>query len=517
MKKLTALLPAILLCTFVFGQAPSKMTYQAVIRDATNHIAANKTIGMRISVLQGTITGTTVYAETHNISSNANGLVTLEIGAGTVTTGTFGSINWSTGPYFLKTEADPAGGTNYTITGTTQLLSVPYALYSNTAQNVVNNNDSDASPSNELQQLKFSNDSLSISKGNAVVLPAAWGLKGNAGTNPTNNFIGTTDNKALIFKVNNFISGKIESDSGNTAFGYRSAGAITTGNNNTSIGHQSLFSNTIADGNTATGVNNLYSNTTGSYNTTAGYNAMYTNTGGNANTGIGADVLYSNTGGSFNTGVGRNALYSNTTGITNTAIGVDALYANTDGGFNTAIGRQAFYTGSNYTNSTAIGAGTVITAGNQVRLGHSSVTSIGGYANWSNVSDGRFKTNVKENVPGLAFVSRLRPVTYYLDMDAIARYTNTPDSMRMAENEAAKGKMLQTGFVAQEVETASNDLGFDFSGVDKPKNPNDFYSLRYAEFTVPLVKAVQELNVENKHLLETIILLQKRIEALEAK
>jgi hypothetical protein len=102
-------------------------------------------------------------------------------------------------------------------------------------------------------------------------------------------------------------------------------------------------------------------------------------------------------------------------------------------------------------------------------------------------------------------------------MDAIARLSNNPDSMRIKENEALKGQILQTGFIAQEVEETALSLGFDFSGVDKPKNDSDFYGLRYAEFTVPLVKAVQELNEQNKKQQETIDILLKRIETLDAE
>ena len=90
------------------------------------------------------------------------------------------------------------------------------------------------------------------------------------------------------------------------------------------------------------------------------------------------------------------------------------------------------------------------------------------------------------------FIKKLRPVTYNLDMDAIAQFHNTPDSLRLKEGEVLKGAILQSGFIAQEVEKAAQDLGYDFSGVDKPQNDKDIYSLRYAEFVVPLVKAMQE-------------------------
>ena len=112
------------------AQATQKMSYQAVIRNNNNTLITSTTIGMRISILQGSSTGMAVYEETQTTKTNANGLVSLEIGSGTIVSGVFSTINWASGPYFIKTETDPAGGTNYTIVGTSELLSVPYALFS---------------------------------------------------------------------------------------------------------------------------------------------------------------------------------------------------------------------------------------------------------------------------------------------------------------------------------------------------------------------------------------------------
>jgi len=130
MKKIITILAAVLLTASVFAQAPQKMSYQAVIRDASNALVTSTPVGMQISILQGSPTGTAVYVETQTPSTNTNGLVSLEIGTGTIVTGTFASINWATGPYFIKTETDPLGGTAYTIAGTNELMSVPYALFS---------------------------------------------------------------------------------------------------------------------------------------------------------------------------------------------------------------------------------------------------------------------------------------------------------------------------------------------------------------------------------------------------
>lgn len=112
-----------------FAQAPKAVAYQAVIRNSANAAVVNQAVGMQISILQGSATGTAVYVETQTPTAGANGLVSIQIGAGTVVTGSFADINWGGGTYFIKTETDPTGGTNYTITGTSQLLSVPYALY----------------------------------------------------------------------------------------------------------------------------------------------------------------------------------------------------------------------------------------------------------------------------------------------------------------------------------------------------------------------------------------------------
>ena len=129
MKHVYAIIIALLLTGTLFAQAPQKMSYQAVIRNSSNVLVRSSGVGMRISILQGSSTGTPVYVESHTTTTNANGLVSLEIGTGTVISGSFSTIDWATGPYFIKTETDPTGGTTYSIVGSNQLMSVPYALY----------------------------------------------------------------------------------------------------------------------------------------------------------------------------------------------------------------------------------------------------------------------------------------------------------------------------------------------------------------------------------------------------
>lgn len=135
MNRTSTFLVALLVASSMFAQSPEKMSYQAVLRNSENILLVNQEVGMQVSILLGSVDGTPVYTETHTPTTNANGLVTVEIGAG-VTSDDFTAIDWSNGTYFVKTETDPNGGTSYSITGTSQLLSVPYSLFSKSAETV---------------------------------------------------------------------------------------------------------------------------------------------------------------------------------------------------------------------------------------------------------------------------------------------------------------------------------------------------------------------------------------------
>jgi carbonic anhydrase/acetyltransferase-like protein (isoleucine patch superfamily) len=193
---------------------------------------------------------------------------------------------------------------------------------------------------------------------------------------------------------------------------------------------------------------------------------------------------------------------------------------------NTAVGHTSNVLSNNLTNTTMVGFSARGTASNQVRIGNNSVTSIGGFANWSNISDGRVKKNIKQNVPGLAFINKLKPITYNLDLDVSDKIIqNTPENNKIRSEgtpqpalaaRQAKQQIVYTGFIAQDVEKAAKELNYDFSGVDAPKNEKDLYALRYAEFVVPLVKAVQELSKLNDEKDARIDDLQKQINELKA-
>ncbi|MBR1517808.1 MAG: hypothetical protein IJ620_06700 [Bacteroidales bacterium] len=142
------------------GQAPQKMTAQMVLRDANGLLIANQQVSVRISIRRTLPAGITVYSETHTATTNANGLYTVFVGEGMPTVGTFGTIDWGNGPYYIASEVDPAGGTNYTLQTVQQLVSVPYALYADSAYRCA-----------EHQVLTLSHDTLRLTGGSFVRLP----------------------------------------------------------------------------------------------------------------------------------------------------------------------------------------------------------------------------------------------------------------------------------------------------------------------------------------------------------
>ena len=119
----------ILLPIFGFSQAPQKINFQSILRNTNGEVVANKAVSLKISILSGSITGNSVYSETHIKTTDASGLISLQIGNGTVISGVFSAILWGNAAYFIKLEADFNGGSNYVLLGTQELMSVPYALY----------------------------------------------------------------------------------------------------------------------------------------------------------------------------------------------------------------------------------------------------------------------------------------------------------------------------------------------------------------------------------------------------
>ena len=338
---------------------------------------------------------------------------------------------------------------------------------------------------------------------------------------------------------------------GNHALYSNQPSSTTNGLYNTAIGHDALYSNTTGSTNVAGGYQAGYSNqtgnwnvyygagagyaATGSYGTYIGYDAGVTTTSGLYNTFIGYGCGYYNqTGGSntfaglsagsaitgsHSTGFGLQALGQTTSGQWNTAIGEKAGYANVTGDSNVFVGYTADANANNYHNCAAYGYGATTTGSGKFYFGNAGI--IGLYTVASGLfaaSDGRFKINVKENVSGLEFINKLRPVTYNMDTKALDAFINqnrqpTKDSLgneikRPEGDFSASTNMVRSGFIAQEIEQASKECGFKSTIVSAPSNSNDPYAVNYAEIVVPLVKAVQELNAVNTSL-------QKQIDALK--
>ena len=344
---------------------------------------------------------------------------------------------------------------------------------------------------------------------------SGWQLAGN-NVNAATNFMGSINNADVIFKRANVRAGRLGLN--NTSFGLNALNPASTG----------IYNNAI-------GLTALSVNTTGQRNNAMGFEALLDNTTGVGNTALGDGSLFENKSGNNNSAIGYNSLLSNTTGNNNSAIGYNSLRSNTTGNNNSALGYLAFSAGATYSNSTALGYNTVISASNQVRLGNNAVTSIGGQVAWTTLSDARFKTENATKVPGIDFIKKLRPVTYYVDHEAMNAFIDdhhkgsglrTKDektiSMGKSDYKPEYIKTLESGFMAQEVEQAAKELGYEFNGVDAPKNEKDYYGLRYSQFVVPLVKAVQELNekldqkqAENDQLRAMLLELEKRIAKLE--
>lgn len=756
----SALIFSVLLSSNASAQTPQLMSYQGVVRDAGNLLVTDVNVGMKISIVQDTPDGTTVFSETHTPMTNSNGLATIMVGGGTTVTGDFSTIDWGDGPYFLKSEVDPTGGTAYTITGTSQLLSVPYALHSGgdndwtiTDGNLYNEDQpvgigtdtpnamlevsgdaiihgvtvgtgtGDMASNTVLGESALSSnttgfDNTAVGAGTLQYSTEQTGLTaignqalhniGNNGypwegsfntavgdhalasnvqgggnvaighyalehnlagdntavggnalrfntTGASNTAVGknalhdqtegfanvavghlalqnstTASNNTAVGSqaLNNNVTGSQNTAIGknalfssvgghnnsavgfealfsntfgleNVALGFRALKLNTTGSTNTAVGYNALHDNIDGDnntaygnssmekniegnGNTAVGVHTLEKNTIGQSNNAFGFNSLANNISGYSNSAFGAASLYGNTSGYNNAAFGNGALSSNSTGYENVAIGYDALenngfgyanvatgpyalssngsgYGNAATGFhalssntigvynvavgfnclrnstngnlntgigdsslfsneighrNTAVGHGANFSGTAYSNSTGIGADADCTASDQVRLGDSSVSSIGGYSSWTTLpSDERFKDQVREDVSGLEFITRLRPVTYEVrltEIDAFFTEHYGVNGRVVRANNNTKSNARMTGFIAQEVESAAREVGYEFSGVDAPKNPDDFYGIRYAEFVVPLVKAVQEQQ-------DIIDELKERIEALESQ
>ncbi len=512
-----------LLFTIVFtaqSQVPDAFKYQSIARNATGQTLVNSPISIRMSIVEGSISGAVIYTEEHTVITNEFGLFNLNVGSGTTLLGNFPSIDWGTSTKFLQIEADFSGGSNYTDMGTSQLLSVPYALYAKySGVPILPNGES---PGNTVfwdGSNWITNNSNIFNNGSFVgigTVTPVQKLDVNGQVNiPTDSAYMINNRPALTTK-----------GTANLFLGFNAGIQNGLGMHNVFAGHNSGMVNNIGSQNTFVGSETGISNLDGMLNTFMGRRAGFANTSGNENTFIGCYAGQSNTFGLHNSFFGVTTGNSNTTGEENTFMGAHAGYYNTTGSYNTFLGNfagQFNTTGSNnifigfnadgdpslsLNNAISIGAGTIITASNSVLIGNTAMTSIGGQVGWSTLSDGRYKTNIQKESLGLDFILNLRPVRY--------NYTFNEQSGNW-----------YSGLIAQEVEELLRQTGQTFSGIVHPQNEEDKYSIRYAEFVIPLINAIQEQQVQISELkaknsdLEKIIQdlkkLEERLKILENK
>lgn len=322
-----------------------------------------------------------------------------------------------------------------------------------------------------------------------TIAPVGWKIAGNAGTIAGSDYIGTNDAQDFDFRTNNVLKLRL-TQQGQLAF-LNSGGSVFVGAG-------------------AGDVDDLTNN---------------------QNTFIGTSSGQLTTIGNLNTAIGHSSLSANVDGLGNTAVGRSALTTNVSGSNNTSIGRLSDVSVGTLTNATAVGFSATVNASNKVRLGSATVTVVEGQVPYTNPSDARFKFNVKEDVPGLDFIKKLKPVTYNFDIKKFDEHLNKNSNRDEVNNEdfATSTAIIRTGFLAQDVEKICNDLGYNFDGLHIPdaNNPTDNYGIAYSQFIMPIVKAVQEQQViietqkteleQLKLELEKYKTLEERIKALEQK
>jgi hypothetical protein len=393
MKKLLFSLFFLLTFTALMAQAPQQISYQSVIRDGNKKVIASSTVGIKISLLQGSATGSAVYVETHRKTTNANGLVSLEIGTGTVLSGSFASINWANGPYLIKTETDPTGGTNYGIAGIAPLNSVPYALYAanGTPGPKGDKGDTGATgPTGATGLQGAAGPAGATGPQGPIGLTGPTGPAGATGPQGVAGLLtsGSAAGNTPYWDGSNWVtnSSNLFNNGGNIGIGtaipteklditgkVKSSGTVTAGTVTYPNVHGSV--NQVL---TTTGSGTLtwttpsssgvpYTGATqavdlGAYDLKVNGLTVGKGKGGElSNTAIGISALNSNTTGSGNTATGYRALINTTTGGNNTATGSEALSANTTGSDNTSFGRSALLLNTTGSGNTASGNSALIT------------------------------------------------------------------------------------------------------------------------------------------------------------
>jgi hypothetical protein len=521
MKKITLFYFSILFVFALVAQTPQAFKYQAVARDNAGNLVANQTIGFRISILQGSPTGTSVFSETHTIASNAFGLVNLEIGAGNLVSGNMSTINWGASTFFIKIEMDVNGGTNYLLMGTSQLLSVPYALFAEKANSVLNDqvNDADANPTNEIQSLSISGNTLSISNGNSVTLPSGTGgatgptgptgLTGATGATGATGSGGGSLDQAYDFGGSG-LGRSITADAGSVQI--NNSGSNTTGLEvNTAVNNSTAILGNV----TGFGVA-LRAESTNPSNTFA---AVQANT--NSSNAQNSAILGNNSGGGY--GISGQ--------IPSTASGLAAVYGNnlrTTGGYGVyGQGYNGVVGQTNYPNGYGVyGGNTNTTGGGTTNLGigtygvgfngvYGQTTNVtlgwagyftadlgcdgAGYAlgGWVNASDRRLKSDIQPIGNALSKLASLEGKYYTITTKSLDK-----------EGKVQQRSRKQYGVIAQDLEKVFPEMISEKAIFINAGDNTTYKTVEYTQLVPVLLEAVKELKAK-------VEMLEKEIDNLK--
>lgn len=434
----------VLFVSTLFAQAPPSMSYQAVVRDAAGALVNTGNVSIKTSILQGSATGVTVQTEIHTATTNANGLASIQIGS----ISPLSVIDWSNGPYFLKTEIDPTGGSNFTISGVSQLLSVPYALYAASS-----GNGGGGGTANTLDQAY---DQGGAGLGRSITTDAGAVQINNAGTTTTGLEVNTAvaNSTAVLANVSGVGVGfRAESTNAGNTFAAIQANTNSSGANNSAILGNNAGAGYGVSGQipaTATGAAGVYGS---NLRTTGGYGVL----------GIG-----------FNGVVGQSAygagygLYGSNSGTTGLGIGTYGV------GFNGVYGQ---------TTNTATGWSGYFTADLGVE---GAGYAIGG---WQLASDRRLKTNIVPIKNALSQLSLIQGTHYTI---------TTPTTS--ANGEKSNVQRQQYGVIAQDVELVFPELIKEKALFINQGDETVYKTVDYIQLVPVMIEAIKELNTEVERL-----------------
>lgn len=523
-----------------FTQVPGAFNYQAVVRNISGEVISNQNVSFRISILENSTSGNVVYSETHKAQTNNFGLVNLKVGKGTRVSGNFNPAGWGSASHFIKVEFDATGGSNYTLLGTSELLSVPYAFHAQTVEND-KVDDADADATNEIQTLNLSGTQLSLSKGGGTVtLPSSgggdnWGtqtvvsdetLNGDGTTARPLGVVGDlTDDQTLSISGNNLsISG------GNTVtLPTASPSPWTTNGDNISrtTGKVGIGTDTPAEkldvkGNITVSDSYLLKNSGGSnfvirgvgpniefVNYYPSYMAFYTTPVDNGE--AYARMYISKTG---NIGIGtinpQARLHLAGDGFPGSFMFLEAP-SGQDAGFrlyeglsakwhifnNASAGGLQIYNNAGKTaifakqSNSYVGIGTTNPTQALHVVGNAYKTE--GGTSWATSSDIRLKNLLGNYEKGLAEISALQPVKYVYKKD-------NPRQLNSTE--------VQVGFVAQEVQKIFPEA--------VSEGEDGYLDFNIHPINVAFVNAIKELKTENDRLKSKVSNLESRLAELES-